>query len=447
VDDKFPNDSETKVHFRATDNPKTYWQEVTLPANSRSGVKFACNYNGSITVKITAVDVAGNRTEVTKDIPGPGATQNTISNATPTIPSSPAIPPVTRIGATDMNPTPIVPSTNLDPVIPAGPGPVAPIAPGPISPTPPTPPAPAPPPIQTQPVTPPYTPEQPPTTGHPGGTSNDGMKPLATVDPNAKPAPVPALPTQGTTPAAWNSSPPTVEVTRAQVISYPRFDLGFDLEQRGPSGISRVDLWVTRDEGKTWQKWSQHDGKNGLVQVVLNVRENFQLEGNYGFRLVPVSGAGLSEREPVSGDVPEMRVILDVTAPQVELYPPVSDPNAPDTLILQWKATDRNFGDEPITLEWGAGPLGPWKPVAMSGNEPVIQATATTAPVAKRLANTGQYGWRVPVGVPARVYLKATARDAAGNVKEVVTREPILVDLTKPKAKINGIVPANQPRP
>ena len=65
----------------------------------------------------------------------------------------------------------------------------------------------------------------------------------------------------------------------------------------------------------------------------------------------------------------------------------------------------------------------------------------------KRLPNTGQDGWRVPVGIPARVYLKATARDAAGNVKEVVTRDPILVDLTKPRAKINGIVPPVSPRP
>ena len=48
---------------------------------------------------------------------------------------------------------------------------------------------------------------------------------------------------------------------------------------------------------------------------------------------------------------------------------------------------------------------------------------------------------------PGRVYLKASARDAAGNVKEVVTREPILVDLTKPRAKISGIVPPVAPRP
>jgi hypothetical protein len=208
-----------------------------------------------------------------------------------------------------------------------------------------------------------------------------------------------------------------------------------------------VDLWVTRNDGQTWQKWSQHDGKGGTVRVVLDVKENAQLEGPYGFRLVPVSGAGLSEREPTVGDAPDLRVVLDVTPPQIDLYAPASDPNAPDALVIQWKASDRNFGDDPITLEWSDAPTGPWKPVATTGTDPVVQATAMTAPVARRLANTGQYSWKVPPGIPARVYLKATARDAAGNVKEVITREPMLVDLTKPKAKINGIMPPVPPQP
>ena len=439
VEDKFPNDAETKVHFRATDNPKTYWQEVTLPANSRTGVKFPCGTSDGITLKITAVDVAGNRTEITKDIPAVGATV-ALSPTVPVTPSGPAA----NVGAGAITPpapmdlTP--PGGPLAPAMPTGPAPApaAPFAPpvvsGPAAPPPvfvqPTP-------VQPSPPVQPYLPPAPVYTA--------GPAPLATMDPKAPPSG--PLPAQGAAPAgAWTGAAPSVELTRAQVINYPRFDLGFDLE-KGPSGISRVDLWVTRDDGKSWSKWSQHDGKGGAVRVALDVRENTQLEGNYGFRLVPVSGAGLSEREPVAGDTPDMRVTLDVTAPLIDLFPPLSDPNAPDTLVIQWKAADRNFGDDPITLEWGDAPTGPWKPVASNGNDPVVQATAISAPVAKRLANTGQYAWRVPNGIPARVYLKATARDAAGNVKEVVTREPILVDLTKPRAKISGIVPSVPPRP
>jgi hypothetical protein len=448
AEDKFPNDAETKVHFRHTDGPKSQWQEVTLPPNSRSGVKFACGTAEAVTVRVTAVDVAGNRTEATKDFPAAGgaappATRAAYSPPTPPAPTSPPA-PVTPVGGTGVGGAPAVvpPPTSLDPASPAAPGPAAPTGPAPVvppappfvTPAPPAPPAPAAP-APTVPFTP--SPAVPVNTS----VNAPAAQPLATVDPKAPPSGA-VLPTQGGAVPAAGAGQPTVEVTRAQVINYPRFDLGFDLEQRGPSGISRVDVWVTRDEGRTWNKWSQHDGKGGVVRVVLDVRENTQLEGSYGFRLVPVSGAGLSEREPAPGDVPEMRVVLDLTAPQIDLYPPVPDPNAPDTLVLQWKATDRNFGEEPIALEWGATPTGPWKPVALTGSEPVVQATAIAAPTARRLANTGQYSWRVPAGVPAHVYLKATARDAAGNVKEVVTVKPIPVDLTKPRAKINGIVPA-----
>ncbi len=432
VEDKFLNDAATKVHFRATENPKAYWQEVTIPANSRTGVKFPSGTSEGVTVRITAADLAGNRTEITKDFPAPGAAPPSTTSLSPPT-TTPPTSPNTGMGAGAIAPP-------MDLTLPVGPapgtGPLPPVGPGPIAPP-------------VGPITPPGsgqpnvlgTPYQPPAAGNPP----TGPQPLTTFDPKAPPSG--GLPTQGGTTPAGGSGQPTVEVTRAQVINYARFDLGYDLEQRGPSGISRVDLWVTRDEGKSWHKWSQHDGKGGSVRVVLDVRENTQLEGSYGFRLVPVSGAGLSEREPVGGDPPDMRVVLDVTAPQIVLFPPTSDPNTPDTLILQWKATDRNFGEDPITLEWSESPTGPWNPVVSAGNDPVVQATAMNTPVAKRLANTGQYGWRVPAGVPARVYLKATARDAAGNVREVVTRDAITVDLTKPRAKINGIAPAIPPRP
>jgi|SRR5579883_507399 len=454
VEEKFPNDAETKVHFRPTDNTKGYWQEVTIPTNSRTGVKFACRTTDAITVRITAADVAGNRTEVTRDFPAAGA-QRTTSLSSPNGPAEVPDPIVGGVGS-----IPPVPKPDLGPIAPIGGGPLPP-GPAPLVPPAPTPsvtPTPTPSVMPTPPVITPMPPITPAPTPIPapgpssspvvGNTQPNTLQPLPTIDPKAPPAGV--LPTQGSTPPTdgWTgASNPAVELPRAQVINYTRFDLGFDLEKRGPSGISRVDLWVTRDEGRSWRLWpSQYDGRGGIVRVALDVRDNTQLEGNYGFRLVPVSGAGLSEREPAAGDAPDLRVVLDATPPTIFLYPPVSDPNATDTLLLQWKATDRNFGDDPITLEWSESPTGPWKPVS-AGNDPVVQTNATNAPVAKHLANTGQYAWRVPVGVPAHVYLKATARDAAGNVKEVVTRDAIPVDLTRPRARINGIVPTIPVRP
>src|SRR4051812_8918299 len=60
VEDKFPNDAETKVHFRPTADARGYWQEVTLPAGARNGVRFPCGMSEGVTVRISAADVAGN---------------------------------------------------------------------------------------------------------------------------------------------------------------------------------------------------------------------------------------------------------------------------------------------------------------------------------------------------------------------------------------------------
>ena len=230
---------------------------------------------------------------------------------------------------------------------------------------------------------------------------------------------------------------PSVEVSRVQVIKELRFDIGYQVEQQGPSGVHHVDLWVTRDDGQNWVKWSQHDGRETPIHVVLDARANTQREGLYGFRLVPVSGAGLSEREPTRGDAPDMRVIVDLTPPRIEWYDPVADPHDPGVLVFQWRATDQNFGDNPITLEWAENRAGPWRSVAETADA-VVPAARTDA-AARRLPNNGRYPWRVPTGLPPRVYIKITARDAAGNEQVGIT-EPVLIDLHKPRAKINGIV-------
>jgi hypothetical protein len=465
VDDKFLNDAQTKVEFCPAGDPAARWRPVDRPPPAHpgerfSGVKFACGTADGITVRVTAADFAGNRTEVLKEYPAAGPGQ---VGAAPVWPNPPITAPTTPV--TPAPPSGVVPVQNTQgagvaqpadvfPAVPAGPIP-PPVVP-PVSPAGPVGPGSQqsgylPPPSQTPFSQPPasgppsYVPPPNPAAGGAGGPSGSAQ-PLATVDPKEPPATAAA---QGAAPANWSTPAAGGEGPRAQFINYPRFDLGFDLEQHGPSGIGRVDLYVTRDEGKSWRKWKEYDGKGGAVRVSLDVPPvPQQMEGSYGFRLVPVSGAGLSESAPGSGVAPEMRVVLDVTPPQVELWPLLSDPNNPDTLLIKWVATDRNFGEEPITLEWSESAAGPWHPIASGGGEPVVQATAVNVPAApKRLANTGQYGWRVPANTPARVYLKVTARDAAGNLTERVTKDPQTVDLTKPRAKINGIVPSNPQHP
>jgi hypothetical protein len=424
VDDRNPDENKTQVHFRPAGS-EAYWQEVTLPAGSKSGVRFAAGTTGAVTVRVTSVDMVGNKSEATREVSGNMPTTTTTTSMSPTtaVPPTTPVSPTAATGSSSTPRSPIPPPDSLAPMVPSGPAPIAPGTPA-MSPSP---------------------------TGSAAPKSDGSSIPAASVQPLPTADPrTPATPGSPSPVAVWSGNPaatsPTVEVSRGQTINYLSFDLGYEVEARGPSGISRVDLWVTRDDGKTWLKWSQSDGKGSSLRVNLGVPGNPQPEGAYGFRVVPVSGAGLSEREPSSGDAPDLRVIVDVTPPQLDLFPPVGDPKSTDTLVIQWKAADKNFTEDPISIEWSDKPTGPWQPVATGGDG--VQLATVTAPALRRLGNTGSFAWRVPSGLPPKVYLKVTARDAAGNEKTVVTRDPILVDLVKPRAKVSGIVgPAGSPRP
>jgi hypothetical protein len=70
VDDKYPDENKTRVHFHATGSADSIWQEVSLPISSKFGVRFAAGTTGPVTVRVTAFDLAGNKTEAFQDVSG-----------------------------------------------------------------------------------------------------------------------------------------------------------------------------------------------------------------------------------------------------------------------------------------------------------------------------------------------------------------------------------------
>jgi hypothetical protein len=87
-------------------------------------------------------------------------------------------------------------------------------------------------------------------------------------------------------------------------------------------------------------------------------------------------------------------------------------------LLLRWIAQDENLAERPISLWYGANPNGPWQPI--SGG----------------IENSGSYVWSLPQGVPSKLYFRIEVRDVAGNVQRLDTVEPLLIDLSKPTARI-----------
>lgn len=375
VDDKHPADGTTRLFYKPTGGSDASWLEAPAGSIKKRAARFKPTGSGPITVQVATADLAGNVGHMNKEVGAKGA--------------------VVAAGKQEVAPAP--PGGLGGTKDPFGPAPGGPLPPPNFDPTP-TPPTKFEP---VQPTTPPA----------------EGPKPIATstVTPPAGIAPTrPEL--------------PPADAPAAQFSRSPRFDLNYTLDS-GASGVARVDLYVSRDDGRSWVRWSQHDGRETPLKVVLDTRFNKEVEGDYGFVLVPVSGAGLSDGAPVAGTAPDLKVRVDATAPVIKVYAPTADPTNKAALVLNWEATDKNFGRDPIAIEYAEAPQGPWKSV-----------TGTDGPAAARVENSGSYSWQPPLNLASpKVYLRFTAWDLAGNKSEVVTPNPILVDLTKPKARIQGI--------
>jgi hypothetical protein len=229
--------------------------------------------------------------------------------------------------------------------------------------------------------------------------------------------------TAPTTPANVNSALPQLTIVRRDFVK-----LEFEVARCGPSGVGTVDVYLTTDDGMHWER-TQHDvpvtmlaGTEYMAGMPLRGSVLVKLpqpEVPYGIYLVVKSKANLGEPPPTPGKLPQMRVEVDVKAPEAQLLlPPTPDPARENTLVFHWTAHDRNLDhNNAISLEYSETPNGPWRFIG-----------GPTIP------NTGHISWVVPGEIPTgRVYLKLTVRDLAGNVSVATTPEPgVLIDTVVP---------------
>ncbi len=437
IEERYPNDAKTRIEWRLTTASDPSWKVVQTKNVNQRQASFNPETNAAIQVRIIVEDYAGNTASLGRDLPGiAGSAEMNLASAV--VPDVKIPVGGLTIPALDMGMA--IPDLTL-PKMSAG-APVIDLtsvakAESPITAAAAQLPAPA----MPQPLTPTFT--------APGFSAPLNAPPSMMATPPtammSPPAPTPIASGSGVAPQNFAGVTPSLATPAAlptiQTINYLRFDLPYQLDA-GPSGISKIDLYLTRDDGRSWMRWSQHDGKETPLKVSLESKGNREPEGVYGLRLVAISGAGLSETPPVDGTVPDFRIQVDLSPPNIKIYQPEADQNQRNTLVLKWSVTDRNLGKEPIAVEWSEAPTGPWKSVYQNESSDTIVA-GVGAEQSQRMENTGTYVWHLPPTLPShKLYLRMMAWDTAGNKSEVVTPNPIMVDLTKPRARIQGIVPS-----
>jgi hypothetical protein len=203
---------------------------------------------------------------------------------------------------------------------------------------------------------------------------------------------------------------------RPRMVASRAFELEYEIDSVGPSGIGKVELWGTRDGGKSWAVVGVDPDNRSPLPVTLDG------EGVFGFRVVVQSGSGLGGRTPVEGDMPDIWIGVDLTKPTARIVGATVSAEAGE-LVIGWEAADDVLDARPIALFFSSTPGGPWTPIAAG------------------LENTLGYRWRLDHRVPDKIYLRLEVRDEAGNVGTFETPQPVALDRHRPEGRIRGVRP------
>jgi hypothetical protein len=400
VREEHPDLGSLKLEYRTADMGAGVWGLVPLNASLNGQTRFHPEGTGTVSLRLQMQDLAGNVGMGQAEVPGAGGAV-TPAYVSPVSPPPSANPPPPGNNVSNWSPQTTGTLTARTPGRPTE-------LPDAVSPNPsPSPGAPLPP------VNPP--------------TGTNGGQVLATSAPSAAGSPAAPVNPVG---SARGVLPPV------QIVNKRKLSLDFEVAKFGPSGLGSVDVYLTLDDGQTWERTPADAGAAHSLQetrgggpVRGSVTVQLNKEGTvYGFCVLVKSRAGLSKPPPQKGDVPQIRVEVDTTPPEAELYGPQPEPGKRDTLILTWKASDRNLATNPITIEWAERKEGQWSFIGPEA-----------------LPNSGRYSWQVPANVPPSVFLRLTVRDAAGNTAVAQTPEPVLIDFSVPEVNVIGL--SGNPRP
>jgi len=203
---------------------------------------------------------------------------------------------------------------------------------------------------------------------------------------------------------------------KIRMVNSRQFNIAYKLQDVGPSGVSSVEMYVTRDDGATWNRYGEDPDRTSPFSVIVPD------EGQYGLNLVVRSGVGLAADPPQPGERPSMVIQVDQTAPLIELLPIEQGQGATaNNLLIRWRTREDHPAEKPVFLYYSISRQGPWQPIALG------------------MDDIGQFAWSVGPNIPTKFFLRLEIRDSAGNLARVETPEPLMVDLSRPTADIVDI--------
>ncbi len=201
-----------------------------------------------------------------------------------------------------------------------------------------------------------------------------------------------------------------------QLVNHPHVYLEYQIDQAGASGVGKVEIWITRDQGRSWQRLCEDADRKSPAEI------NLPGEGLFGVSLVVGNGRGFGATPPSPGDNPDWWIEVDATKPSAEITSVRSGGDNGASVQIAWTARDKNMGADPVDLFYATNRQGPWMPIA------------------RGLKNDGQYRWNPPTEVGQQVHVRLVVRDQAGNLSVAETAQPVVLDdQSRPRGQILGV--------
>ncbi len=244
--------------------------------------------------------------------------------------------------------------------------------------------------------------------GHTPQILNAGMPtPTVTTPLSTEPAAKPPA-------AAIAVDPSKVGAVPRQLINTTQASIDYRVDQVGPSGVGRVEIFLSPDQGQSWQRHREHAARRTPAEIDLPG------EGLFGVRIAITNGNGFGGSAPVRGDQPHCWIEVDTTSPFLQLRPVEVLPQN-GAIEIRWTATDKNLGADPVNLFFRTRPDAPWQVVA------------------RNVKNDGVHRWSFPRDVGSQFHFKVEVADLAGNVARAETSAPVVLDMTEPRASVVGV--------
>lgn len=170
---------------------------------------------------------------------------------------------------------------------------------------------------------------------------------------------------------------------------------------RGPF---RAELWITLDAGGSWERIAVDDDTISPIAVT------FPGDGLYGCRLEIVRDSKGEPIAPRAGTTPTAWIGVDETPPQISsLDIRAVDESTSGDFLIEYRCEDALGLPDSVRLSYSPHPTGPW------------------ATIVTNQASTGSYRWQPHRSLPSRVFVRVEMSDAAGNVGEIVSPQPVTV--------------------